>query len=432
LDHHAGYSLIQHLNGLSLPDRAGAKQHVIAARAGHAALALALAAFLAVPAQAAATKHKKNRNADAAKHGATEKPPAGPLTIIVSIASQRVTLYANGQFVARGPVSTGVRGHPTPVGVFTVIQKDRYHHSNIYSGAPMPYMQRITWSGVAIHQGVLPGHPASHGCIRTSNEFAIKLWGITNLGTRVIVSRSDVAPAAISNANLFALASEPTPIVQPEPVVVRALAPPAVVVPAVERPSADPANANNPVEVKGTDEAAPTAVDPAGPTPIDAAKAAADSAMLAEAARQPGTVSVFVSKKAGRLYVRHANQPLFDVPVQIREPERPLGTHVFTALAVDKDWKNMRWSVVTMPSGPAPRAEVHRGGRKSRHNNQVQVPEPVPSVTSAADALGRIEMPREVVERVAEMLTPGASLIISDNAMSGETTKNTDFIILTH
>ncbi len=351
----------------------------------------------------------------------------------MSIASQHVSLYANGQFVARGPVSTGMHGHPTPMGVFTIIQKDRYHHSNIYSGAPMPYMERITWSGVAIHQGVLPGHPASHGCIRTSAAFAIKLWGIAALGTRVIVSRTDVAPASISNPNLFALLSEPTPALKPEAVVARIPAPPAVIVPAVERTSADPADSNKPVEIKGTDEAAAPAAEPSGPAPIDAAKAAADSAMLADAERQAGKVSVFVSRKTGRLYVRHANQPLFDVPVVIRDPELPLGTHVFTALDVNKDWKSMRWSVVSVPGGPAPRAEVRRGGHKSgKKKHQVEAPAPTRSVASAADALSRIEMPREVVERVSEMLAPGASLIISDNPMSGETTKNTDFIILTH
>jgi L,D-transpeptidase-like protein len=413
----------------SLFDRTSGKRHTIAARAGHAALALTLAALFAGHAEALpGPQKKKHRHGEPAKHATAEKP-TGPLTIIVSIGSQHVSLYADGKFVARGPVSTGVPGHPTPVGVFTVIQKDRYHHSNIYSGAPMPYMQRITWSGVAIHQGVLPGRPASHGCIRTSNEFALRLWGITSLGVRVIVSRRDVTPEPISNSHLFALRSDPPPALKPEPTLVRAPDPPAVVVPAVERVPADAADFKNTLELRGPETPAAPAAEPTGPAPIDAAKAAADAAMLAETPRKPGMVSVFVSKKTGRLYVRQSNQPLFDVPVGIRDPERPIGTHVFTALDVNTDWKNMRWSVITMPSGAAPRAEVRRGGRKARHEREVEVPEPR---ASASEALDRIEIPREVVDRVSEMLTPGSSLIISDNAMSGETGRDTDFIILTH
>src|SRR5262249_22079332 len=90
----------------------------------------------------------------------------GPLQIIISIANQRISVYDNGSLIARSSVSTGVRSHPTPLGVFSIISKQRWHRSNIYSGAPMPYMQRITWSGIALHAGVVPGHPASHGCIR--------------------------------------------------------------------------------------------------------------------------------------------------------------------------------------------------------------------------------------------------------------------------
>jgi len=95
-----------------------------------------------------------------------EKLPPGPLHIIISIKKQQLTLYAGGVPVAHSQVSTGVPGHPTPQGVFSILEKRIYHESNLYSSAPMPYMQRITWSGVAMHQGVVPGHPASHGCIR--------------------------------------------------------------------------------------------------------------------------------------------------------------------------------------------------------------------------------------------------------------------------
>ncbi len=136
--------------------------------------------------------------------------PKGPLQIIVSIGSQKVTLYSNGVRVAQGGVSTGVPGHPTPLGVFSVIEKDRHHHSNIYSGAPMPFMQRITWSGIALHEGVLPGHPASHGCIRMSRDFAQKLWPITQRGVRVIVARPDLAPVEFTHDKLFVPKPKPS------------------------------------------------------------------------------------------------------------------------------------------------------------------------------------------------------------------------------
>jgi lipoprotein-anchoring transpeptidase ErfK/SrfK len=99
--------------------------------------------------------------------------PRGPLEIIISIKDQRISVYDNGLLIERSSVSTGVPSHPTPLGVFSVISKKRWHRSNIYSAAPMPYMQRITWSGIALHAGVLPGYPASHGCIRLTDTFAV-------------------------------------------------------------------------------------------------------------------------------------------------------------------------------------------------------------------------------------------------------------------
>ena len=125
--------------------------------------------------------------------------PQGPLIISVSIDQQRVSVYdANGLY-AESPVSTGMKGHSTPMGVFSVIQKQKYHQSNIYSGAPMPYMQRITWSGIAMHAGVLPGYPASHGCIRMPMSFAVKMYNWTRMGARVFVTPGTVSPESFSH-----------------------------------------------------------------------------------------------------------------------------------------------------------------------------------------------------------------------------------------
>src|SRR5262245_27471381 len=147
----------------------------------------------------------KRKQIPGVKAAAPEKLPPGPVHIVISIKQQRLTLYVNGQPYAQSPVSTGLPGHPTPQGVFSVIQKNLHHRSNIYSAAPMPYMQRITWSGVAMHEGKLPGYAASHGCIRLPREFAQRLWGITRIGARVIIAQDDVHPSAIAHARLAAL-----------------------------------------------------------------------------------------------------------------------------------------------------------------------------------------------------------------------------------
>ncbi|QWG21501.1 L,D-transpeptidase family protein [Bradyrhizobium sediminis] len=125
--------------------------------------------------------------------------PVGPLIIAISIEKQKVRVYDANGFFAESPVSTGMKGHPTPMGVFSIIQKHKLHHSNIYSGAPMPFMQRITWSGVAMHAGVLPGYPASHGCIRMPMAFAQKMWNWTRMGARVVVTPGEMTPASFSH-----------------------------------------------------------------------------------------------------------------------------------------------------------------------------------------------------------------------------------------
>src|ERR1035437_6807126 len=143
--------------------------------------------------------------------------PQGPLVIAISIDKQSLKIYDANGFFAETPISTGMRGHPTPMGVFSVIQKHKLHHSNIYSGAPMPYMQRITWSGVAIHAGVLPGYPASHGCIRMPMAFAVKMWGWTKMGARVVVTPGGITPASFSHPLLATQKVVPQPIAASDP-----------------------------------------------------------------------------------------------------------------------------------------------------------------------------------------------------------------------
>ena len=353
----------------------------------------------------------------------------GLLSVIISIDKQRLTLYSDGQPIAYSRVSTGVPGHPTPTGVFSVIQKDRWHHSNIYSNAPMYFMQRITWSGVAMHEGVVPNHPASHGCIRLPGAFARQMWGITKLGVRVIITHGEVTPVAVSNERLFTLKREPA------------------------EPNGE-AQAKLPETTGGTSNAFELAQLSAArrdgrasnTTVLDVSKplAPALDAMayalgtprettgpefkpVEPKPLKPGPISVFISRKEGKLYVRKGFEPVFDAPVTFADPNRPLGTHVFTALAVNGDNTTLRWNVVSMPGAGSPPV------KKSVKGKRVETPAApvVGPASNATEALDRVTIPPDALERISELMSPGASLIISDKGLGGETGKGTDFIVLT-
>lgn len=415
--------------------------------------------------------------------------PKGPLQLVVNISTQKVTLYSNGVRVAQGPVSTGMPGHPTPMGVFSIIEKDRYHHSNLYSGAPMPFMQRITWSGVAIHEGVLPGHPASHGCIRTSHDFAQKLWPITKLGVRFVVARSDIVPVDFEHPKLFVpkekppearvamngetdgrmtqpvrmaqaeqttqasdvaesasapVAAEPadalpvresgetenqTGSVAPAPAAAEVPLAPAELRKSVEaseaaEQTAQPASPASPstetTAGEGIAKPQPT-VDPAKPI-VPPRTRSADQ----QPVKRSGQVAVFVSRKEKKIFVRQGMVPMFDMPITIDEPDKPLGLHVFTAMSTTEDGAGMRWNLMTVPTDGNPYPEYRRRGRE---------PAPTPVVlktpSTAAEALERIQFPKEALDRIGELLIPGSSLVISDDGLGRETGRMTEFIVLT-
>ncbi|WP_235940161.1 L,D-transpeptidase family protein, partial [Salipiger sp. PrR007] len=132
-----------------------------------------------------------------------ERSPYGPVSVVVSIDEQRVHVYRGGIRIAVSTCSTGKPGHETPTGVFVVLQKDRDHHSSTYNNAPMPNMNRLTWGGIALHAGNLPGYPASHGCIRLPLDFSARLFEVTHLGTPVIIGRSGSAPQSVVHPGLI-------------------------------------------------------------------------------------------------------------------------------------------------------------------------------------------------------------------------------------
>jgi len=344
----------------------------------------------------------------AAKPG--DNPLKGPYQIIISVNTQRVSLYGSEGLIRTAAASTGVRDHPTPLGVFTVLGKERFHRSNIYSNAPMPYMQRITWSGVALHEGVLPGYPASHGCIRMGSDFATFLWRTTKVGARVIIAHDEPAPVDIASPKLF------VPAPRPE-----------LSAPAVAAGDAKLAVTAAKAAVRGEDE--PDLLVTLNDGPAHDAVATPFAQAKFDPYRR-GPVSVFVSRKTSKLYVRYDYEPLFEIPVTIREPERPLGTHVLTAVELKGD--GMRWTAISIPTPERSNGEAARprkGERVAAAFTESDVA--LRGAQTPNAALERIEIPDAVRERIGKLLTVGSSLTISDYGISAETGRETDFIILT-
>jgi hypothetical protein len=299
----------------------------------------------------------------------------------------------------------------------------------------MPFMQRLTMSGVALHLGVVPGgRPASHGCIRLPESFARHLWTTTELGARVLIVEDEIAPVPFESERLFALrrpTPPPVPSPQPDPPVSQA-APDAApadrasdekpLAPDGKRATSDPVQlATTEVPIKSMLRSTIGAADP-GPTP----------AKPSEPQLKPGPISVFISRKEGRLFVRKGFEPVLDVPVVIERPEQPLGTHLYTALGFKDDGVHLRWNLVTMPGRPViEREEAPSRGSRRRAEREAPVFETRPA-SSAADALARITIPEDTVQRISELMSPGASVIISDYGLGRETKKYTDFIVVTH
>lgn len=446
---------------------------------------------------------------------------------VVSIKDQRISLYNADGVAVRSRISSGQTGYETPVGVFSVLQKEVEHFSNLYDDAAMPHMQRITWSGIALHAGVLPGHPASHGCVRLNPDFARRIFPLTKVGMRVVISRDDVAPVSIAHPALF----------KPEPIGETAVATPVSYDPAdiddervtimdpdvrdwparqamldalkaeakamaeeakaavtewetskggLKKHAAEVAlvakrdraaeakkkaearlakaekvlaGANTPKALKRAEKAkaeAATAlatVDAklAGMTAaaleadntvakiksgIAAAETAKTAAVTAAADAQRKTlpVSVFVSLKSQKLYVRQGNEPVFDTQVAVADPDRPIGTHVFTALDFANEGDGVRWNVVTISHRPS--AEDYGYGyddERPRQRKNVETAGYAPPATDpagAAAALDRIQIPADVRARLSQYVWPGSSLIVSDEELSKETGKATDFIVV--
>src|SRR5262250_407814 len=187
---------------MALVDRFMTGQSIMATRRWGAPAIVTLAAMAALAALTADAAAREARPAPTTE--ATAPREAGqPIMAIVSIGSQQVTFYDADGWILRAPVSTGTTGRETPAGVFAIIEKQKDHHSTLYDDAWMPNMQRITWNGIALHGGPLPGYAASHGCVRMPYDFAEKLFDRTWIGMRVIISPNDAAPVEFSHPALL-------------------------------------------------------------------------------------------------------------------------------------------------------------------------------------------------------------------------------------
>ena len=423
-----------------------------------------LATVAALTALTADAAPKQARPAQPAE--ATAPREAGePIMAIVSIKTQQVTFYDAEGWILRAPVSTGVKERETPAGVFAVIEKDKDHHSSMYDDAWMPNMQRITWNGIALHGGPLPGYAASHGCVRMPFGFANKLFNKTRIGMRVIIAPDDPAPVEFShpalltpNAEAIAaapahaetLAREAAEATKAADEANKAAAQAARETASLTaslrkltslktRADAELAAADKALAAAKTDQAkeraeerrqkAASGVEEAGKqfdTATADAKskpdaAAAKNTVKAAEARKAATakaaidaklalvpVSIYISRATQKLYVRrntHKPWPdggeVFDfsieVPVTIRNPDKPIGTHVFTAMA--RNDAGLRWTAVTIDNGD-----------------------------EAKNALDRITIPQDVLDRIAQTTLPRSSIIVSDEPLSSETNYRTEFV----
>jgi hypothetical protein len=421
----------------------------------------AMAALTALTADAAA----RPPHPAPAKEAIAPRQAGEPIMAIVSIKTQQVTFYDAEGWILRAPVSTGIKGRETPAGVFAVIEKDKDHHSTMYDDAWMPNMQRITWNGIALHGGPLPGYAASHGCVRMPFGFAEKLFNKTRIGMRVIIAPNDAAPVEFSHPALFipnadavaaapghaeALAREAVEaaraVVETKKAAAKAVREAASLTSSLRKleffkrsADAELAFANKALagakpEAKARAEdrqqkAAAKAAEAA--TRLDIAKtdakskhaaaAAKDAAKVAEtrkaaSAKAAGEaklalepVSVYISRATQKLYVRrntHKPAPdgggeVFDasivVPITIRDPEKRIGTHVFTAVA--RNGAGLRWTAVT-----------------------------IDDADDAKDALDRITIPQDVLDRFGPTALPRSSIVVSDEPLSAETNYRTEFV----
>jgi hypothetical protein len=441
--------------------------------------ATTLAVLIAAGDQACARSARSERAIESVQ----SRSAGEPTMAIVSLRSQRITVYDANGWILRAPVSSGTKGRETPAGIFSVIQKVEEHYSNLYDDAFMPHMQRITWSGIALHGGVLPGRPASHGCIRLPFDFAERLFDVTAMGMRVIVAPTDVAPvefahplplrprpgvaamAATRTAEAQEAAKKATEARLAASTTLREATQARAPVRAAENQkriaesrlaAAEARLGSGSISTEAKEQAEEAKAQAIARIAelqlqwdvanvdlqlrLDAATSAREAAAAAETARVAAAeavrevarelepVSVLISRKTQRLYVRQAFAPVFETPVTIADPDRPIGTHVFTAVERLSDDSGLRWNVVSLTAGHRPNDVIEAKAQARGSRDRDIEPEPA-NADGAKAAIDRIAIPQDVLDRIGN-ISPRSSLIVTDEPPSTETGKGTEFVVL--
>jgi peptidoglycan hydrolase-like protein with peptidoglycan-binding domain len=382
----------------------------------------------------------------------------GPLQIFVSKTDQTLTVYDGDTVVATTKVSTGKPGHTTPSGIFSILEKRKYHESNLYSNAPMPFMQRLTWSGIALHEGKVPNNPASHGCVRLPNGFAKSLFSMTERGAHVIITDAPVTPRQVTHGNLFTprlpiddggLLSDvelrPGRVeasLKPVEVAMNSVPPrsgaeakltieepPPLRILITRRTQRDVAmDVQRLLNKAGFDAGIPDGL--LGSRTIAAIKAFKEKHAVekdGEILSKPFLTALYTQAgedhpPMGQLMIRQKFQPLFSATVDIKEPEKALGTHFIEATHVDRFKRQAEWRGVTLDDHLAAATQKRLG---------ITTPAEDRAVFTAEAALSRIVIPDDVRARIETMLSEGSSITIQDTGLGPETGDGTDFITVT-
>jgi uncharacterized protein YjbI with pentapeptide repeats/lipoprotein-anchoring transpeptidase ErfK/SrfK len=353
-----------------------------------------------------------------------------PMMLVVSLGAQKLDIYRGIKHVASAKISSGMPGYDTKMGVFSILEKKRRHHSNLYSGAPMPFMQRLTRSGTALHAGAIPGYPASHGCVRLPYSFAPKLFEMTSVGQNVVVTRERPVPTRIEHPNLFELPPPKPQVAMAASVAVPRLLTDAVAVAAkseVEDRAVAAFRSDAPLRMLVTRRTAHDRVmavqsiladlgylarqnfignlGPATGSAIRAFQKAnglpVTGAFTDELASEVYRAAGKTEPPEGHLFVRQRFKRVFDLPISFRDPAVSLGTHVFTVVKRG-DAAKPEWMAVSLEGG------------------------------DAASVLDRIAIPDDVRRPIAPRLTPGSTLIVADKSeYSAILPEGDDFLVST-